>query len=252
MNNLKFVSVPIHLKNANQYVLAKFGKCVVNFFGFAEKGYGYVGLSHEKEGFLIYEVNSSEDPKAVLLRHAVECPVYKITTETTYSQESMNRGVGMGVAILLTSLDQKVLVTRRAPHMRTFPGVWVPPGGHVEPGESLVAAGLRELKEETGLELNDTSYKLLGLWESIYPHKLELGDPVRQHIVVYLMLKSNLSSQELTKHIKVHKMRYFLFVLRLTLLRLIVCSCESWILKRQMQLCGCHTLLFKNYLQENL
>lgn len=32
-------------------------------------------------------------------------------------------------------------------------GVWLQPGGHVEPGESLVAASLREAREETGVEL---------------------------------------------------------------------------------------------------
>lgn len=198
--------VPIYLKKSNQrHVLAQFGECIVDFFGFSEQVSGYVGLSHEKDGFLVYELENSDDPQAVLLRHAVECPVYKMTDKTSLSIESRDKGVGMGVAILLTTSDQCVLVTRRAPHMRTFPGVWVPPGGHVEPGESLLAAGLRELKEETGLEMKDTSFNLLGLWESVYPHKLEYGTPIRQHIVVYLMLRSHLSSLELTDHIRVHK-----------------------------------------------
>jgi 8-oxo-dGTP pyrophosphatase MutT (NUDIX family) len=30
-------------------------------------------------------------------------------------------------------------------------GIWIQPGGHVEPGESLLAAALRETAEETGL-----------------------------------------------------------------------------------------------------
>lgn len=197
-------AVPIYLKKLNErYVLAQFGECIVDFFGFAEQVSGYVGFRLEKDGFLIYEIENSNDPQAVLLRHAVECPVNKITDKTFLSLESKVRGVGMGVAILLTTSDQCVLITRRAPHMRTFPGVWVPPGGHVEPGESLLTAGLRELKEETGLEMKDTSFNLLGLWESVYPHKLELGTPIRQHIVVYLMLKTHLSSKELTDHIRV-------------------------------------------------
>ena len=88
-------------------------------------------------------------------------------------------------------------------HMRTFPGVWVPPGGHIELNETILEAGLRELREETGLKLDDPAHHLLGLWESVYPHKLEFGDPIRQHIVAYLAVKSKLSSKELSELMKV-------------------------------------------------
>ena len=39
--------------------------------------------------------------------------------------------IGVGVGVIVESQDGRVLITRRAKHMRTFPGVWVPPGGHV-------------------------------------------------------------------------------------------------------------------------
>ncbi len=250
MSSTRIPRVPIYLKKSNQNVLASFGECVVKFFGFADQGSGYVRLTQENDGFVINEVDSMDDPNNLLLRHASECPVYKMTNKASLSQESKDRGVGMGVAILLTSLDQCVLVTRRAPHMRTFPGVWVPPGGHVEPGESLLSAGLRELKEETGLELKDTSHHLLGLWESVYPHKLEFGDPQRQHLVIYLVLTSNLSSKELTEQIMV----LFIIIKDNSLLnsKFFIISYLSWILKKRMQQCGFLILLSRSFLRDIL
>jgi len=42
--------------------------------------------------------------------------------------ETLSRGVDVGVAVLLQSADQKLLLTRRASSLRIFPNVWVPPG----------------------------------------------------------------------------------------------------------------------------
>jgi len=49
-------------------------------------------------------------------------------------------------------IDQnKMLLCRRSDDRTWFPGVWDLPGGHIEPGESAVAALVRELREETGV-----------------------------------------------------------------------------------------------------
>jgi mutator protein MutT len=44
-----------------------------------------------------------------------------------------------------------VLLARRSATRRTYPNRWSFPGGHVEPGESLDGALVRELREEVGV-----------------------------------------------------------------------------------------------------
>ncbi|NWT55815.1 NUD17 protein, partial [Erythrocercus mccallii] len=108
-------------------------------------------------------------------------------------------GVAAAVAVLLEAACGHVLLTRRAATLRHFPNVWVPPGGHLEPGEELVTAGLRELAEETGLHLEPGtfSWHLLGLWESLFPPTLSWGPPRCHHIVTYLGLRSAEPRQQL-------------------------------------------------------
>lgn len=65
--------------------------------------------------------------------------------------------------------DGKVLLIRRAtPPMQ---GQWSLPGGRLEKGETAIAAALRELREETGVEA-----RLLGLVEIV---DTIMGEPER-------------------------------------------------------------------------
>jgi 8-oxo-dGTP diphosphatase len=48
--------------------------------------------------------------------------------------------------------DERVLLVRRA--RPPGEGLWTVPGGKVEPGETLVEACAREMREETGLEVD--------------------------------------------------------------------------------------------------
>ena len=74
--------------------------------------------------------------------------------------------VGVGVFILD---DAGHLLLER----RTDNGLWCPPGGRVEPGESLEVAARREVLEETGLLLRITG--LVGIY----------SDPADARIVTY-------------------------------------------------------------------
>ncbi|NXI66379.1 NUD17 protein, partial [Anseranas semipalmata] len=133
------------------------------------------------------------------------CPAKRLQEQPAPAlpAELRGRGVDAGVAVLLQASTGRILLTRRAATLRIFPNVWVPPGGHVEPDEELLDVGLRELEEETGLRLGagTFSWRMLGLWESVYPPMLSRGLPRRHHIVAYLLLLSDESHEQLEARI---------------------------------------------------
>ena len=147
---------------------------------------------------------STNTDTGCVLRRPTFCPLKHMTTEQVaqLSPLTKQRGVNVGVAILLKSSDNLVLLTKRSQKMRTFPNVWVPPGGHIDIGESLKAAGLRELHEETGVTVkpvhNDNEAQILGLWESSFPPMLSIKKlPSRHHIVVYFTIEDERSAEEI-------------------------------------------------------
>ncbi|XP_074539912.1 nucleoside diphosphate-linked moiety X motif 17 isoform X1 [Halichoeres trimaculatus] len=150
-----------------------------------------VSCSLERNQFILQR---GDGGRGFPLKRPAFCPIKHLSLSEVAAipLDVQQRGVDVGVAILLQSANQRVLLTRRAKELRIFPNVWVPPGGHVELDETLLDAGLRELKEETGLNLEpkEVSPKVLGLWESVYPPMLSRGLPQRHHIVVYMLLHS--------------------------------------------------------------
>ena len=63
------------------------------------------------------------------------------------SERAADRPV-VGVIVAVRRGDQVLLAQRSR---GTYLGRWGFPGGHVERGETIVEAGLRELREETGV-----------------------------------------------------------------------------------------------------
>jgi 8-oxo-dGTP pyrophosphatase MutT (NUDIX family) len=57
------------------------------------------------------------------------------------------------VGALITDAAGRVFVQKRSATRRLFPGCWDIAGGHLEPGETLEQALVREIREETGWEL---------------------------------------------------------------------------------------------------
>lgn len=161
-----------------------------------------VDFKLEQNHFILFRDSTNQVP----LRRPSFCPIkhLSVTEAATIPLDVRERGVDVGVAILLQSSNQRLLLTRRAKDLRIFPNVWVPPGGHIEPDETVLEAGLRELKEETGLSLDSdrVQTRVLGLWESVFPARLSRGLPQRHHIVLYVLLKSGLSHAQLQNDLR--------------------------------------------------
>jgi 8-oxo-dGTP diphosphatase len=73
--------------------------------------------------------------------------------------------------------DGHVLLARRSPARKTYPDLWSFPGGHVEPGETLIEALHRELKEEIGIVPAE-----IAPITAFEDPNTELADPVAYHL----------------------------------------------------------------------
>lgn len=70
-------------------------------------------------------------------------------------------GIPTGVHVLC-ECDGRILLMRRA-GTGFFDGLYSLPGGHVEPGESVLQAAVREMAEETGLAVAPDALQWMGV-----------------------------------------------------------------------------------------
>ena len=128
------------------------------------------------------------------LGNAATCPALDARTRALRMRRP---DVSLAACVVVYDGGGCVLLTRRARHMRSFPGCWVFPGGGVDPGESVRAAALRELREETGIELpgGEGALQPLCLWESCFPTRVaacvEAGELKGHHLVVFFAARAS-------------------------------------------------------------
>ena len=65
----------------------------------------------------------------------------------------MDRAYGLTVRGIIKNDKEEILIVKRHPKSRTDPEMWELPGGKVEKGEFFTDALIREIKEETNLDV---------------------------------------------------------------------------------------------------
>ena len=201
----KRILVHLQLQPGGAPVLAKFTNCILSSLQPDHQHSMQVSVELKEDRLILSHPATNSTP--ALLTHPPFCPAFCLSPSQSKAlpDETSKRGVDVGVVVLLETADTCLLLTRRAAHMRTFPGTWVPPGGHVESGEGLLEAGLRELGEETGLVLPPSTIansRVLALLESFYPYSLSVGPPKRHHIVTYYYVRTSEHSSALQARMK--------------------------------------------------
>lgn len=146
-------------------------------------------------------INLTSVSEGIPFGHSLDCPT-KLETPVVDPEGKIHIACCVIVERNNPKTQQKeVLITRRHERMRAFPNIWVFPGGHVDKDEHLEAAVLRELKEETGIEIQRESSELkcCAMWESVYPPEAKQGDIKKQHIIFFF---SVLLSDDEISHMK--------------------------------------------------
>jgi 8-oxo-dGTP diphosphatase len=68
-------------------------------------------------------------------------------------KNNIMKGYGLTVRGVIKNSDGEILIVKRHPKSRTDPEMWELPGGKVEMGEHFTDALVREIKEETDLDV---------------------------------------------------------------------------------------------------
>jgi 8-oxo-dGTP diphosphatase len=111
------------------------------------------------EGLGFRETGTKESPSGVCdqLQPAVTYALTREEFRSHYKKQGLITIEAVTAAVI--NEEGKIFLAER-PEGRIMPGVWEPPGGKIEPGETPKEAIVRELKEEIGIDVNQEDLDL--------------------------------------------------------------------------------------------
>lgn len=132
------------------------------------------------------------------------CPAVSLAQHNWYDNHKPRKPhVQLGVVAAVSDPTGRILLTRRAAHMRSFPHAWVMPGGGLDDGETLEQCLVREVREETGVEVDPSSVVPFCLWESCYPtcgeDCITAGTGITAHYLVVFCLARTAEQQDVSR-----------------------------------------------------
>lgn len=120
------------------------------------------------------------------------------TGKTCFKSEAHAKGLFHAtVHIWFYTKKGEVILQQRGKTKTTFPLLWdVSVAGHIEAGETIENAALREIKEEIGLTIVQNDLQKIGIFKSIQKHSENLIDCEFHHCFIS---KLNVSLEQLIK-----------------------------------------------------
>lgn len=93
------------------------------------------------------------------------------------------------IACLLINPEKKFLLIQRAPKDDSLPGFWELPSGGIDEGENMETSVIREVKEESGIDISNENLKLVD--SESYSFTKENGDIKNVTETTYLVSLDN-------------------------------------------------------------
>lgn len=181
------------------------GECIINKLQIQNGDQISVKYSRTSQAFQI-----SLDPEFTFTLpcfHSITCPMLRVQQELNLLQV-IPKLVPVFSSVLVRSLDQKILIMRQTETLGLACKSWGFSYRKVQLKESIFKAGLRALREDTGVNIvesgNTYSYfdmqveiTPLCIYESIFPKILEHGLPRNQALMVFCLAEIPMSASEI-------------------------------------------------------